>query len=396
MRGERRARLQQRACCASILTLLLVCGCQTSTSADSKKMNLRLVAEYKQNQLEDLSADGKLMLLYRTSTPMRTYTSRPGKGVTADQPDAYDDVLRLVELESGRERSHIKAQFFPDLIQFIPGTERVFYRGPKQGRELTWQLELWDTAAQKVETCSSESASGLRAVALLDQQYGLAVQLLADEGDFLTRLSLRDCTRSIIGSVDPTYSKGRIWGKLAVSPDKHFVAYTLHSRAIIWNVVQNRLARTLTTTTPDLFFGRELAYTPDGKILIISATNRPLGGTDKKDSLLLYDTSNYQLLRLLPVPVISAMAISPDSRIVAIGSKEHQKAFLSIKEEAFVSLYDLASGKALSRASHSRVTAQRSDPFVAQINRLIFTPDGKYLLSSTYDTRVWRIEAADN
>ena len=164
-------------------------------------------------------------------------------------------------------------------------------------------------------------------MALIDQQYGLAVQLIGDKGEFLTRLSLPDCTRFIIGPVDPAYSKGSIWGKLAVSPDKRCVAYTQYSRAIIWNVVQNRVAWTLTTTTPDLFFGRELVYTPDGKILIISATNKPLGGTNKKDYLLLYDTTNYQLLRRLPVPVMSAMAISPDSRIVAIGSKEHRKLF---------------------------------------------------------------------
>jgi hypothetical protein len=37
------------------------------------------------------------------------------------------------------------------------------------------------------------------------------------------------------------------------------------------------------------------------------------------------------------------------------------------------------------------VKQQRNDPFAAKVTQLAFTPDGKYLLSSTYDTLMWQL-----
>src|SRR5262249_17940621 len=106
---------------------------------------LKLFAEYKHNILEDLSADGRLMLFYQTSKPMRTFTYRSDTDkVKPDQPEVYDDLLRIVELESGREVGRIGTEFYPRAAQFLPNTQKVFYKEPK-GSKLPGSLfKLWD------------------------------------------------------------------------------------------------------------------------------------------------------------------------------------------------------------------------------------------------------------
>ena len=56
-----------------------------------------------------------------------------------------------------------------------------------------------------------------------------------------------------------------------------------------------------------------------------------------------------------------------------------------------VVLYDLETGNEIARAAHPAVKKNRDDPFATRISRLAFTPDGKYLLSSTHDTFVWEV-----
>jgi hypothetical protein len=40
----------------------------------SNVKDLQLVSEYKQNTIQDVSDDGKLLVFYQTSTPIRTFS----------------------------------------------------------------------------------------------------------------------------------------------------------------------------------------------------------------------------------------------------------------------------------------------------------------------------------
>jgi WD40 repeat protein len=147
-------------------------------------------------------------------------------------------------------------------------------------------------------------------------------------------------------------------------------------------------------------WGLEASYTPDGKFLLVPATNTIRDQPDTKRFLYFYDTTNYQLARQLDItswnpPVVNdevtfqsnvigtALAIAPDSRTMAVAYEKGR--------QPQVVLYDLETGKEVGRAVHPAVKESREDPFAARIGKLAFTPDGKYLFSSTHDTFVWEV-----
>lgn len=383
-------------CIVMMLTVALLCGCQPASPArkgitNKEEKTLKLAAEYKNNILQDISADGRLLLFYQTSAPTRSYTiPLDGSRGRANQPLTSDDVLRVVERESGREIGHVKVEFFPESVQFIPGTRQVFYKEPTSSKQ-KHLFKVWNFSTGEAKACSDEDAVNFRYATVVDAQHALGTVLQENGGESLGRLALPDCTRAIISPVDPEYPQGKTWGGLTPSSDKRFLAYTIYagSEVIIWDITNKQVAKNLSPTP--LFFWDKLAYTPDGRLLIVAAGTNALGGENTKSYLLLYDTRTYQQVRRLEVPGASAIAVSPDSRLLAVGYTEEKKKVFSTTEQAQVVLYDLTTGKEVARASHPPVKQQRSDPFIAKVTRLAFTPDGKYLLSSTYDTLLWQL-----
>jgi WD40 repeat protein len=381
----------------ALFTLLDSCqltslrGSHAASTEEEK--TLTLVAEYKKNMLEDISSDGRLLLFYQTSVPMRTYTiTVDGTEVRANQPEKHDDLLRVVNRESEREVARTRVRFFPLEQQFVPDTRQVFYSEPKSSAQSGRLYKLWDITSGQTRVCLDAPEGGFFSVTFPDQQHALGTVSHKEGGESLGSVTLADCKRAIVGSVDPEYIRGKTWGQLALSPNRDLVAYTIYagSEVIIRKISTRQVAKKLDPAP--LSFGDKLSYTPDGKLLIVAATTSALGGENTKNYLLFYDTKDYQRVRRLEVPGATAMAISPDSRLLAVGYTEEWKKALGITEQAVVVLYDLATGQEVARASHLPVNQQRSDPFIARIGKLAFTPDGKYLLSSTYDTRIWQVE----
>ena len=391
-------------------------GCQTTAPGVAKpvqKKNLKLVAEYKKNRLEDVSADGRLLLLYETSVPIRTYTlpldGSPGK---ANQPPVYDDMLRVVERDGGRELKHVSVEFFPEDVQFIPGRQQVFYKEPKEsGSKLEWRFKIWNFPTGEAEACSNDDAIHSSYMTFLSAQRALYAGWQASKREEpLVTLTLPNCNRTIIGPVNPTDPKARIWagGQFSLSPNRDQVAYGTGEEVIVRDAATLKTVKQIKPTSR-LIFGGSPMYTPDGKFLLIVASNTIFDKPETRRYLLFYDTTNYEMARQLDITswsppdlrddvavnsnvIGTAMAVSPDSRLLAVGYTKEEKKAYSITEQAHIVLYDLTTGEEVARASHPPVKQQRDDPFIAKVGKLAFTPDGKYLLSSTHDTLVWQIE----
>jgi WD40 repeat protein len=56
-----------------------------------------------------------------------------------------------------------------------------------------------------------------------------------------------------------------------------------------------------------------------------------------------------------------------------------------------VSLYDVETGVELASLSHPQASTEK-DPWAAEIRKVMFSPDGSKLITSSYDTRVWLIQ----
>ena len=383
-----------------VVTLLLI-ACAAAPSYGFQKPELKRVSEFKKNKLQDISPDGRILLFYGTSQPVRTYSIPIGFNSYNSKP--ADDALRLVERTTGREVGRIKVEFYPEDIQFIAGTHRVIYKEPKLvNSKLEWRLKIWDVENGEARECSNENVMA-RSFTLVDEQHGLTL-LRRAEGDQFSILSLPDCRQGTIGPVDGSNLDARVDGNIAVSPDRKTFAYVATNKLI----VRNGATLEVIKQTTELNLGQNPLYTPDGKFLVILATNTIRDKPETKRFLLFYDTRNYEIVKRVDVthwrpPVLSeyttaqsnylgtAMAIGPDSRTLAVGYTREKANLFFTTETAEVVIYDLETGAEIARASHPKIKQRPDDPWAASIGKLVFTPDGSQLLSTTNDTLVWNI-----
>ncbi|MCA1837225.1 MAG: hypothetical protein LC674_00060 [Actinobacteria bacterium] len=398
-------------CIVAALTVALLCACQPASLAGRSvigtgEKTLKLVTEYKRNILEDISTDGRLLLFYQTSTPTRSYTiPLDGSRGKANQSEVSGNTLRVVERESGREVGSVRVAFFPESVQFVPGRQQVFYTEPTSNKQ-GLLFKVWNFSRGESKSCN-EDAINFRHASVVDAQHALGAVLQENGGELLGRLSLPECTRTVSEPVNPSNPKSMTWGGLNLSPNKGYLAYGTSEEVIIRDTATLNTVKRI-KPAPGLIFGGSPIYTPDGKFLLVVASNTIFDKPETKRFLLFYDTTNYEVARRLDIttwssPVLrndravnsnvvgTAMAISPDTRLLAVGYTKEERKALSTTEQAQVVLYDLTTGQEVARASHPPVKEQRNDPFPAKISRLAFTPDGKYLLSSTYDTLMWQL-----
>lgn len=382
---------------AAALLLLLAQGGRpaavTAPAATPAEGRISLVAQYRNDILGDISADGRRLLLYRTEQPTRTYTLPLTAGGRATAPaPSRGDVLRVVERETGREVGRTGVRFFPLGAQFIPGTREVFYGEPAPPPAVAWQYKIWDPPSGRTRLCFDAPEGNLASLAFIDSRRAVGVVSKKDGGELLASVDLADCTREVLGPADPEYPRGRTWSGLQLSPGRDFLAYTTYagSELFIWDLAAGRVARKL--TAEPLAFGDELAYSPDGKLLIVAASTNPLAA-GAKSYLLFYDTKDFRRVRTLEVPELSALAVSPDNSLLAVGLLDRRPgAPPSDAGTPGIVLYDLADGRAVARASPPAERESRADPLAARINRLAFTPDARGLLSVAGHTLVWRID----
>jgi len=226
----------------------------------------------------------------------------------------------------------------------------------------------------------------------LDQQRAVGSLWLEGSGDVLVDISFPKCVVKKLGPIDPADSKRRISGKIALSPDKKTLAYDSGLHVIIRDIASDEVIKRLDPGS--LFFTGKLSYTPDGKSLIVLTCASKCLSADEEGTYYLwfYDTTNYKLTRQMEVPKLNTFAISPDGQLLAVSYKREKRSFLKVVEQGNIEIYELATGQKLAAASHPPVERRRNNLWAADIDYLCFTPDGKYLLSSTYDTRIWEIE----
>lgn len=363
--------------------------------------SLRLASEYRKNSLEDISPDGSLLLFYETNQPVRSYTISLANGRgRAKQKEDNSDVLRVVERNSGRELGRISVGFYPSEVQFISGSRRVFYKEPKVvDGNLEWRIKIWDLTNSEARECSGANVEA-QSFLVSDEQHVLKIMRFAGEGEHLSNLVVPACTQTEDG---PTKLSQRIQGSISFSPARKELAYVSGKQIVVRNTETLNVTKEIGPGT-DVYLGPDAIYTPDGKFLVVLVTNTIFDKPETKRILYFYETTNYQLVRQLdvtrwrpPVPndevsnqsnvLGTAVAFSPDSRTIAIASTNDQ----SRTQQAQIALYDLETGNEISRAYHPAVKENRRDPFVSRIGRLAFTPDGKYLFSSTHDTLVWEV-----
>ncbi|MEZ5402424.1 MAG: hypothetical protein R2729_22305 [Bryobacteraceae bacterium] len=135
-----------------------------------------------------------------------------------------------------------------------------------------------------------------------------------------------------------------------------------------------------------------VAISPDGVRVVVDAYVTKTGPVLQPDSvheLVIADGLGGRIERQLAIDGRNALALSPDGSLLVAGRTIRDTARSG--SYASAGIYDLRSGAELARVRHAAVTEPRDNPFAADFSGVAFDPNGRYLVTSTQHTRVWRI-----
>lgn len=379
------------------------------------EINLNRAATYPQDGLRDISFDGKYILFFKTNVPMRTYTLPSNGAIRANNPRQSDDILRVVELDTGREIGRTQTNGFPEAAEFIHGTHQVLYAEKGEDSTKPGQLnKIWNPLTGGTKICLDENTLSLK-----DGEVGFSImtsltpttavaRISQQRGDHvLVSVMLPDCALARVGPLSVAYPDMRRGGSVAYSPKRQHIAFGTREQVLIIRETKTLGLIKEIREPLGLILGEMPLYTADGKFLLAIASNTLRDEPRTKRYLLFFDTKNYEVVRKLDITnwqplrpkegsfpstyIGPAMAISPDARIMAVAYQREDRGPFSVIETAEIVLYNLNTAETISTATHARLKQDRKDPFAARIHTLTFSLDGRRLFSSANDTVVWEV-----
>jgi len=132
----------------------------------------------------------------------------------------------------------------------------------------------------------------------------------------------------------------------------------------------------------------EVGISPDGTLVTASETtvNKQ---NEKALSVIVLDGADGSFIKRIPVRGDSNVAFSSDNRLIACGHSE----IVGVKGEErhiIVEVVEVATGRRLATIMHDRLKRNNKD-FLSSGVGVQFSPDGRYLVTKGFNSRVWRL-----
>ncbi len=346
---------------------------------------LTAVGHYKNTRLQDISSDGTMILLYESSNLLDYYNLRTSDSNWEPKLTKSDGTLRVVRLNTNEEVARLGIAFSPLHAQFVADSNDVFFVENDANSRTGPLFKLWETKSNKIKACEESNADGVGAARVLDRSVLIASLWKVKQGDILVERSFDDCSKTVLGSVDPENQKHRSWGQFAISPNRRWLVAILYGgkTAVIWDLVDKKVLKRLSAN--ELFL-TDLAFLKDGKTLIVLSTPHPFADQNSDESLLFVDTSSYQITRRLNLPEIDQFAVSGDNKFIAISHLDRTR-----DNKIVLAILDFLTGKQLDQIEYPIQEGVKSTKARGQLGPILFTPDNRFLLAgSSVETRVWR------
>jgi WD40 repeat protein len=299
----------------------------------------------------------------------------------------------------------------------MPDTSVVFFSENANETAAGTHQKLWDVDSNNITRCLdkkqislNQGEGGVSIIGAINSKTILEKIWQRESGDILVTMSLPDCRMTRVGPISASDANIRFSGlNNSYSLSGENIALATREQTVVVRDTRTLDIKKEINAPADLRLGEQVIFTPDGKFLITLASNTIGDKPETHRYLLFFETQKYELVRQMDVTAWSppnlgadafhesnfigtVMAISGDGNLIAIGFTRTEKKFQTTMEQAEVVLFDLKTGAEVAKARHPAIKQTRDDPFAARIGKLIFTSDGKYLLSSTHDTLVWELK----
>jgi hypothetical protein len=304
--------------------------------------------------------------------------------------------LVLLTIPGGKELASVPVGFLPR-VRYFPDESRIIFSHELNG---SFQGRIAAFGGEDTTCLEGRPAVEIRGITPISEQEVIGLRESRRVHTFV-RLKSSDCSIVEESPADPaapgSMFRGDFFSQPAVSLNREVAGYFVGlpksgPKVLILRRLSDAVIFQRIEAPEDwLFWG--LRFTPDSRLALVDAyrRDRSPGEPDARHRVLVYDVSSGRLVRTLDIDARDGLAVSPDGRLLAAGSSSRESTrFGDTRVKAVAVLYDFESGRELSRAEHSWF--KTSPGMRGTLTGLEFSGDDQYLITSTQDVRVWRIE----
>lgn len=336
----------------------------------------RLVKTFPKASLLDIAPDANSLCLRLAPAPFAMFSTSPLRRPS----NGNANTIAVVDIDSWKVRFEKHLSSFVHAATFLADSNRILMNlGPRAG---TFVTDIRD--GQEIQLPSEPRRYFLNAlkdaVTLEGVTSGDAIR--THSVALMQLPELREVKRIEFTSdrMRPNYSG--LW----CSADRQTLAYSVgptvfylrsHDLSLVWesNVEAGMLAHKLVVSARGEWVAA--AFSDEASIMF-----------QKKFYVAILKGSDGSLHSKVNVDGEAGIALSPDGRVLAVSFRPRTDSW-QYTVVPKVQLFDLATGAPFATLAHAPVPARNasiSQPLVQ------FTPDGRYLVTSGYETRVWRME----
>ncbi len=362
-----------------------------SQGAPTGRTTLKLERDFRNAYLLAVSPDGKRVCLYFTETRQETFTLSSGRWLHKNAQRSRD-TLSVLDLKTGAAvfSGTFRAKVYP--ASFFTDGERLYAETGSflQNGELVTQQTVVDLpsgkTAERIAPIDSGTAFGFHAIredTLLVQSYdqNLKRSVTLTQARWPTFGVIR---RSAYATQEREEA-GRDSEKY-ISADRNILAYGF-DHTIVCRYTGDLSVIWTTKVAPEFIGAWRLAISADGRYVAAALTDSAFSNREKKYDVRVYEGEHGKEITRLAVSGTDGIAISPNGKLLAAAHTVRDKR----GAVPTVFIYEVGTAVMLASVEHETVT---SNPFMNAsfgLHGIDFTSDGKYLITSAQDTRLWAI-----
>jgi hypothetical protein len=352
-----------------------------------------LVKEIKYAGFLDVSADSKKVCLYFSQNPARSFRSTNSHWAEKNAPVRDgEDALRIVSTDSWTPQYSTRLPALPYKASFFDDGEAVYIEIPGVAGGGT-DRALADLASGRLVEHVDYPDAGyfFQYWALEDRALlGSSRNAKQNRAEFLIKAEapdFKEIKRVRFAGARSRTDSGRE-APIVVSSNRRAFAYAYDSTVV------SRSARNLEELWSHVGDPEQpvwqVGISADGEMVAAAAADTLYIGASMKHYVTVFSGRDGRVLTTIPALATESVAISPDGKILAAGQRIPLHDKKTSGTQPTVVLFDIASGKNVGTIVHDQFYEGGGEYLHAGV-KAAFTPDGKYLITSGLNTKIWQI-----
>lgn len=357
-----------------------------------------LAHKYKHMELVAVSPDGRRVVLYEWKRPFETYRFQGGRWTHEDARQS-GNALQLVELGSWRTAPLGGAPARIGFGSFFDDGDRLYFDAGSIAlnrklyklrvvidlRTAVREERLHEVYPRRVPTMILHAVHGCKLVAreyLDGGEYGDFLQLALPEYREVMRVPGTSLER--VAGAASTY--------LFFSANRKVMAYA-SGKTIICRRTDTLDMLWTRQFKPEWGYVDRMSVSAEGQFVVVAFADHVSAAQQARFHTSIYRGEDGREVNRLPIRGTESIGISPDGKLLAAGALEYPKKGIT---QTTVHLHDAVTGRRLASGAHDIVKPRERHRALLSgfaIHGIVFTADGRYLITSSRVTNIWALRA---